>query len=103
MSKPKKSATFEVELFIHKGSYGDKYQVYPCDLSGSSHGSHVLLGKQTVTLNVPDTNEVLAEVEMLEKQAAKVRAEFSQKLQVITDRINSLQALEHKPAGNSHE
>ena len=83
----------EVEIYIHAPLYGDQFFCCTCDMA--EHG-YILLGSQTVTVDVPDTNPIDAELAMLNKQVAIVEKESTAKLQVLNDRINSLMCIEHK-------
>ena len=88
-----KKETFEVELFIHVGGFNDDYTVLTSDFS--DHG-YILLGTQTVTLDVPTKDPVAAEVEMLDKkEASLIKAHLAQ-LHAIQQRKKDLQCLEVK-------
>ena len=88
----------EVKIYIHATLYGDKFFCCTCDMS--EHGD-VLLGSQTVLVDVPDTNPIDAELAMLNKQVAIIENESAAKLQVLNDRINSLMCIEHKTGEKS--
>ena len=83
----------EVKIFIQVGKYGDGQL---CVSNDMTEQSYILLGSQTVTVDVPDTNPIDAELEMLNKQVAVIDKESAAKLQVLNDRIKSLMCIEHK-------
>ena len=84
----------KVKLYIHKDAFEDgKYDVSTYD--GTSHGS-VLLGTQWVEVDVPTKDPIEAELEMLANKLAVVEKESHNKITAIKQRIQSLQAIEHK-------
>ena len=83
----------EATIFIHAPRFTDQHMCFTSDMS--EHG-YILLGYQTVLVDVPDTNPIDAKLAMLNKQVAIVQAESAAKLQVLNDRINSLMCIEHK-------
>ena len=85
--------TFEVELFIHAGGFNDDFTVLTTDFS--SHG-YILLGTQTVTLNVPTRDPVEAQIEMLDKKEASLVKEHLAQLHAIQQRKKDLLCLEVK-------
>jgi len=85
--------TFEVELFIHAANYGEGFSVLSGDMS--NHG-YILLGTQTVTVNVPTKDPVEAEIEMLDKKEASLIKEHLAALHAIQCRKNDLLCLENK-------
>ena len=85
--------TFEAEMFIHKPQYGDGYEVYSSDMTDAGC---ILLGSQTITLNIPDTDPVQAEVDMLEKKVTSVKAKAQSEVTQLEERIQELKCLEFK-------
>jgi hypothetical protein len=100
MSNQPLPETIDVILYIHRCQYTGKVLGHSCDMT--PYGD-TLLGTHTVTVPVPQVDEVAAEMASLERAADKLRAEFGQKLKVVTDRIKSLQAIEHKPEAACHD
>lgn len=84
--------TFDVELFIHKNTYGEP-NVFTYDMS--EHG-YILLGTQTVMLNVPTKDPVEAEIEMLDKKEFSLVKEHLAQLHAIQQRRKDLLCLEVK-------
>lgn len=93
MEQEIKDKKFEVKLFIHARSYGDDFIVATCDMSGSGY---ILLGEQTVTVDVPTKNPVEAEIEMLDKKKASLIKEHLAALNAIQCRKKDLLCLEVK-------
>ncbi len=85
--------TFDVELFIHAGVFSKKYTT--CTGNMSKHG-YILLGTQTVTLNVPTKNPIEAELEMLDKKESSLIEKHLANLHTIQQRRNDLLCLEVK-------
>lgn len=83
----------EVEIFIHAPRFTKQHMCFASDMT--EHG-YILLGSETVFVDVPDANPVDAELGMLNKQVAIIEAELGAKLQVLNDRIYSLKCIEHK-------
>jgi len=94
MSKEQIPKTMKVELHFHKPTYGDEPIIFTQDMS---HHGYPHLGSDTVTVTVPDTDPVKAEIEMLEKARDQVRQELGDKLNNIEQRIKELAAIEYKP------
>lgn len=88
-----KKETFEVELFIHMNNYDNGFTVLTRDFS--DHG-YILLGTQTVTLDVPTKDPVEAEIEMLDKKEASLIKDHLAALHAIQCRKNDLLCLENK-------
>lgn len=86
--------TIKVKIYIQVSLYSDEPQAFTCDMS--DHG-YIPLGTDEVIVTVPQTDRVLAEIEMLEKTADKIKADTHAKVKTIEDRIQSLKALEYKP------
>ena len=89
-----KKKTFTTELFIHMSQYGTG-QLIVSQTDMTSHG-YVLLGSQTVELDIPATDPVQAEVDMLEKKVVSTRAQFQSDLNQLEQRIQELKCLEVK-------
>ena len=85
--------TFEEELFIHLSKYVEGYLVTTNDMTDNGY---ILLGSQTVTLNVPTKDPVLAEVEMLNKKEASLIKDHLAALHAIQCRKNDLLCIENK-------
>ena len=88
-----KKKTFTQELFIHHSDQTNGYFVSECDMSTFGH---IVLGTQTVELNIPDTDPIQAEVEMLEKKVTSVRADMQSQVTQLEQRIQELKCLEVK-------
>jgi hypothetical protein len=88
-----KKETFEVELFIHAKNHSEGFDVTTFDMS---ENGYVLLGTQTVTLNVPTKDPVEAEIEMLDKKQASLIKDHLAALHAIQCRKNDLLCLENK-------
>jgi len=88
--------TFTQKLYIHKAPsyYEGDYIAHASDMS--NHGS-VFLGEQEVELNIPDTDPIEAEIQMLANEADRLETEAYAKVQNIKDRIKQLSCLEYKP------
>lgn len=93
MKQEIKDKTFEVELFIHAANSIDEFTILTSDFS--EHG-YILLGTQTVTLDVPTKDPVEAEVEMLDKKEASLIKEHQAKIYAIQQRKKDLLCLEVK-------
>ena len=89
--------TFEKKLHIHQGITGEGFFIAENDMT--DHG-YISLGSQTVTLNVPDTDPIEAEVMCLKKAIDKTKSECHAEVEVLSDRINSLLAIEYKESDN---
>lgn len=85
--------SIESTLLVHIDPHSDKPVAMTCDMT---EFGYVLLGSVTVTVPVPQVDVIEAEIASLERKADAVRAEFHRKLTAITDRIQSLRAIEHK-------
>ena len=85
--------TFKVELFIHATNSIDEFTILTSDFS--EHG-YILLGTQTVTLDVPTKDPVEAEVEMLDKKEASLIKEHLAALHAIQCRKKDLLCLDVK-------
>lgn len=69
----------------------EPFKVYPFDMSSAGH---VLVSKQEIEVEVPDDfNPVPAQIAVLEKQKADLRAKLARELMTIDQRISKLQAL----------
>lgn len=92
-----KRETFEVELFIHSQNYSEGFNVATFDMSDAGY---ILLGTQTVTLDVPGKDVVEAEIEMLDKKEASLIKAHNLALHAITERKSQLLCIEnfHQPA-----
>lgn len=99
MSNDKKE-TLEVELFIHANTCGEGFNVMTMDFS--NHG-YILLGTQTVTLDVPTKDPVEAEIEMLDKKEASLIKDHLAALHAIQCRKNDLLCLENTMTGAKNE
>jgi len=91
--KTKEPNTFNVELFIHSTVNVKEFYVTACDMT---EFGHILLGTQTVTLNVPTKDPVEAEIEMLDKKEASLVKEHLAQLHTIQQRKKDLLCLEVK-------
>jgi hypothetical protein len=90
MSKPK---TVTRELFIHHSSYRED-NIWVCSDDMSDHGD-ILLGKVSVTFEIPQRDIAAAKVEMLEKQIEKLQAKTQIKVTNMKEQIQSLLAIGH--------
>ena len=91
--------TIEVKIYIHLSKYKEgELDAMTTDMS--KYG-YILLGTDTVTVTVPKTDPVEAEINMLEACAQEVRDEYFQKITPIEQRIRELMAIEHKPESDS--
>lgn len=84
----------QVELFIHAvvGGWGEpEIIVHGFDMSDMN--AYHLIGKQTVELDIPDFDIVQIQVDGIEQQIVKLRAEFQSSLKQLEDRKAELLAL----------
>ena len=86
--------TVKVTLHIHHSPHGNEPYVSTSDMS--EYG-YILMGTDTVIITIPDVDIVQAEIDMLNRQAVKVREEFGRQLAILDRRISELTALEYKP------
>lgn len=86
--------TIMVKIYIQVSPHTDEPQAFTSDMS--EYG-YIPLGTDEVIVAVPQTDRVLAEIEMLEKAADKIKADTHAQVKTIEDRIQSLKALEYKP------
>lgn len=80
-------------MLVHKHIeewMGKEPMLFMTDMS--EHG-YVLLGEVEVEYEVPDIDIRAAQVEALDKQITKTRAEFERKLMALTEQKNNLLAL----------
>lgn len=86
--------TMKVKIYIQVSPHTNEPQAFTSDMS--EYG-YIPLGTDEVIVAVPQTDRALAEIEMLEKTAGKIKAETHAKIKAIDDRIRLLKALEYKP------
>ena len=76
----------QVELFIHKTSIGE-VSVSTADMS---EFGWMLLGRRNVTIQVPEVDEVAAEIEALAAQENKIIEDANKKTFEIREQIKTL-------------
>ena len=91
--------TVEVTIYIHLSKYREG-GVDAMTTDMSKYG-YILLGTDTVTVTVPKTDPVEAEINMLEACAQEVRDQYFEKITPIEQRIRELMAIEYKPESDS--
>lgn len=81
------------DIFVHYSKYQeDNIVIYNFDMS--THGD-ALLGKVSITFEIPQTDPVVAQIEMLEKALEKLQIESHAKALNIKEQIQSLLAIAH--------
>jgi len=86
--------TVKVTLYINRSPHDKSLFVSTSDMS--EYG-YILLGTDTAIITIPDVDIVQAEIDMLNRQTARVREEFGRQLAILDRRISELTALEYKP------
>lgn len=87
----------QVELFIHAAvrSWSKDAVISVQDFDMSRMDGYHLIGKQTVELDIPDFDIVQIQVDGIEQQIVKLRAEFQSSLKQLEDRKAELLAIGH--------
>ena len=85
-NRGKEMKTMQVELFIHKTATGEA-SVSTADMS---EFGWMLLGRKTITVNVPEVDEVAAEIEALAAQENKIIEDANKKTFEIREQIKTL-------------
>lgn len=90
MNTPK---TVTRELFIHHSSYRND-DIWVMDDDMSEYGD-ILLGKVSVTFDIPNRDISAAKIEMLEKAINKLQVDTHVKVTNMKEQIQSLLAIGH--------
>lgn len=88
--------TFTQKVYIHKSPRYTEQDFFVFTHDASESG-YPLLGTQEIELNVPDTDPVEAEIQMLANKAHDIETKAYAEVENIKDRIKELQGIEYKP------
>lgn len=88
----------ELESRADRPMYAIRLSSYDPTGPGMSNSmGEVVLGQLDVTVDVPQDNPLQKEVAELERLRKEVQAEAAKKVMELTDQIDRLLAIEHKP------
>ncbi|CAI1688628.1 hypothetical protein [Serratia fonticola] len=96
-SKLPETITMDVFILARRHPWEDEYTVTFGDSDFSEHiKEYTLLGKESITLNVPQIDMAQAEIAKLRKRRERILAEVEIQKQAIDDQIQSLLCIEQK-------